>query len=424
MINIIYFFRTSNPFAVKSDQFDIRINTPTDQDVEELVTIGKSLWESGNVKYIHISNVEIGTNKEYSSYKQRHIHIALVLYNYTTKRSIYNKFRIKCNVGWYLEPRDKKKTFAGWIAYHKKERTKICPEKPTLLEEGILPRERRCFSLEEKSMEELDKLVQRRKTWDRKKYLIRNSFWDQLDFEFPGFIYSSMGQSMKRELLRQSNDIFTKPLEKLDNYIIYGPSGSGKSSSVAKLYPNCYKKQKGSQYWDGYDKTNPDHGTVWIDEMSKETLMCLTGKADGGFEFLKELGDRYPVTVDEKYTKGFKIRPKRIIITMNEHPTSLLPDRAVYVNKKALYRKFNIMHVEDWLQKNNMINTEKGARFIESPEIIEENEINKIIHKRKFNEAHSSAIQIEFSEDETRNHNESIGNKRRNVGQDPSNQGI
>ena len=134
--------------------------------------------------------------------------------------------------------------------------------------------------------------------------------------------------------MKQSNDKFTQPIQgQLQNYIIWGPSGSGKSSSVALLYPNCYKKQKGSQYWDSYDKTNPDHSIVWIDEMSKETLATLTGKMDGGFEFLKELADRYPVTVDEKYTKGYKIRPKKIIITMNEHPSSLLPDRAVEVNK-------------------------------------------------------------------------------------------
>ena len=182
--------------------------------------------------------------------------------------------------------------------------------------------------------------------WKRKKILIQQREWDLLDEEFPGFIYSSMGQTMKREVLKQSNDKYTKPLlGKLKNFIIWGPSGSGKSSSVALLYPNCYKKQKGTQYWDSYDKTNVDHSIVWIDEMSKETLATMTGKADGGFEFLKELADRYPVTVDEKYTKGYKIRPKTLIITMNEHPNSLLPARAIEVNKQALYRKFKILYV-------------------------------------------------------------------------------
>ena len=34
---------------------------------------------------------------------------------------------------------------------------------------------------------------------------------------------------------------------------------------------------------------------------------------------------------------------------MNEHPSSLLPERAVEVNKQALYRKFRIWHVCEWL---------------------------------------------------------------------------
>ena len=55
---------------------------------------------------------------------------------------------------------------------------------------------------------------------------------------------------MKREVLKLVNDKYNAPLKELKNYIIWGPSGSGKSSSVAKLFPNCYKKQKGTQFWD------------------------------------------------------------------------------------------------------------------------------------------------------------------------------
>lgn len=232
----------------------------------------------------------------------------------------------------------------GWIDYHGKLRTKVDPCTPFILQFGSLPRVRESKTVDADGMS--DKQKERYEQWKRRQYLMATSQWDQLDLEFPGFIWTSCGQNMKREIMKQSNDQYTRPLTgSLENFIIWGPSGSGKSSSVALLYPNCYKKQKGTQYWDGYDKTNPDHSVVWIDEMSKETLECLVGKKDGGFEFLKELADRYPVTVDEKYTNGYKIRPRKIIITMNEHPTTLLPDRAVEVNKKALYRKFKIMHV-------------------------------------------------------------------------------
>jgi hypothetical protein len=100
---------------------------------------------------------------------------------------------------------------------------------------------------------------------------------------------------------------------------------------------------------------------VWIDEMSKETLETLTGKQKGGFDFLKELADRYPVCVDEKYRQAELIRPKKLIITMNSHPTTLLPDEEVMVNKEALYRKFKIMHVADWLTLNDLKCTDNGV---------------------------------------------------------------
>ena len=95
--------------------------------------------------------------------------------------------------------------------------------------------------------------------WELKKKLVRNMEWEELDNQFPGFLYSSQGQTMVRVLLKQQNGPWNAPLKgDLDNYIIWGPSGSGKSSSVALLYPDCYKKQKGTQYWDGYDPKRED----------------------------------------------------------------------------------------------------------------------------------------------------------------------
>jgi hypothetical protein len=319
----------------RSDQWDIRINVEDDADVAALITVLRERFEEDNVRYVHCSGVEIGDVPGRSSYGKMHVHVALILANYTSRLSIIKKYLKSATGGWYCEARDKQKSLEGWLNYHSKSRTKLDPSQGLLFTMGTFPnQQRRKRSLEEKEEEMDAKKKAKYDDWKRKKYLMTMNMWDELDMEFPGFIWSSMGQSMKREVMKQANDEFTKPLEgKLNNFIIWGSSGTGKSSSVNLLYPNCYKKQKGSQYWDAYDKTNPDHATVWIDEMSKETLATLTGKPDGGFEFLKELADRYPVTVDEKYTKGYKIRPKRVIITMNEHPTSLLPERATEINK-------------------------------------------------------------------------------------------
>lgn len=337
-------------FQVRSDQWDIRINIAGDAHLQSLLDICRRYFASGAVRYVHVSNVERGSNSSHTSFGKEHVHIALVLHNYTSKSAVYKKFLIE-ETGWYIAARDKTRPIDGWILYHKKRESKLDPNADALLLElGSVPRVRRTVSDEQKEANRENIKRTKYEEWERRKYLVSMQNWDQLDIEFPGFIYSSSGQAMKRDILKQTNSHHVRPLKgELENYIIWGDSGTGKSSSVAYLYPNAYKKQKGSQFWDGYDVTNEYHKVVWIDEMSKETLMCLTGKADGGFEFLKELADRYPVTVDEKYTKGYKIRPRTVVITMNEHPVSLLPDRAVEVNKRALFRKFKVRTFENIL---------------------------------------------------------------------------
>jgi hypothetical protein len=341
----------------KASQWDIRLTVPNDAAVEAVLTNIKKLWEKDNIVYVHVSGVEKSNISG-----QRHVHIALILFNRTTRNSIIRKYVNDARHGYYVSARDMSWSVDDWVAYHAKPESKIDPSIPFLFQAGTLPRAKRTFTPEEREEREQKKKSAKTMSWQRRKELILLQDWDTLDEEYPGFIWSTSGQNMKRELLKQSNDEYNEPLQgELTNYIIWGPSGSGKSSSISYLYPNCYKKQKGTQYWDAYDRTNPDHAVVWIDEMSKETLKTITGRPDGGFEFLKELGDRYAVTVDEKYTKGYKIRPKMIIITMNEHPESLLPARAIEVNKQALYRKFNIMRVEQWLHINKLKLTAQGV---------------------------------------------------------------
>jgi hypothetical protein len=316
---------------------------------------------STGTKLCSVSGVEIGKNPKLGSFQKRHVHIALCLANYTSVRSVITKLRLKEFDGYYCAARNKRLPIDGWRNYHYKMDTKVEPKKAFLVCIGSWPREYRKKTEEQKISEHKADSDKKRKMWDRRKHLAKMNMMDEMDEEFPGFQYSTAGRYMIMQCRRQMIDEKTRVLDKLDNYIIWGPSGTGKSSSVAYLYPKCYKKQKGTQYWDRYDKYNKDHEIVWIDEMSKETLETLTGKQKGGFDFLKELADRYPVCVDEKYRQAELIRPKKLIITMNSHPTTLLPDEEVMVNKEALYRKFKIMHVADWLTLNDLKCTDNGV---------------------------------------------------------------
>jgi hypothetical protein len=347
----------------RSDQFDIRLNIDDLNHLDDVLNKLKELYSTGKARYVHCSGIEKGENPNLDSFGVDHVHVALILWNFTSVRSIINQLVFGGN-GYYIVCRNKALKLDGWLAYHSKMDTKLPGQPGLILQLGNWPKEK--ATAEEAAKKRKVEKGEKKTGWERRKELVRLQAWETLDEEFPGFIYSSSGQTMKREIIKQLNDEHCEPIDgDLKNYIIYGPSGSGKSSSVSVLYPNCYKKQKGTHYWDGYDRTDPNHRVVWIDEMSVETLKTLTGKAEGGFEFLKELADRYAVTVDEKYTRGYKIRPKCLIITMNEHPHSLLPDRAVEVNKAALHRKFKILHVDEWLVFNGMVNTPKGAMLWE-----------------------------------------------------------
>jgi hypothetical protein len=380
----------SSEFRARSDQFDIRLNVDSNGRLDEILSICNRLYATENVRYLHCSNVEIGDVPTRGSFGKRHVHLALCFYNARTVMSIIKKFNCHGSPdSWYIVPRNKKLPLDGWLRYHAKSRTKIQALPEFLFQEGVLPASRSGHttpSVSTASSVASNRQQERHEQWKRREYLVKMHDYETLDIEFPGFQYGSAFRMMNAKFNKQSNR-FVKPLDgPLNNYIIWGDSGTGKSSSIALLYPECYKKQKGSSFWDGYDIHNPNHSIVWIDEMSVETLKCFSGKIDGGFEFLKELADRYPVTVDEKYQVAFKIRPKSILITMNEHPTSLLPDRAVEVNKRALYRKFRIMHVSDWLEFHCLENTPNGVRhlpiFESDTEIAGEYEFNKQQAKR------------------------------------------
>ena len=347
--------------AHRDSQWDIRINVPSDLDVEKLLEHYDGLWELGNIQYLHVSGVEM------TAMLVDHVHVALVLRNATSKASVIRRFILNKNHGFYVEARDRSSSLANWLAYHKKTNTKKDSSILTLFERGSLPRDRRPdLTAEQRIRERTEINSVKAAQWKERQQLVTDKNWNELDLKYPGFRWSTQGQNMIREIVKQSTSASTPNLTgPLNNYLIWGGTGTGKSSSISLLYPDCYKKQKGSQYWDAYDISNRNHDVVWIDEFSRETLKTIAGKPDGGFEFLKELADRYPVTVDEKYTKGYKIRPKSIIITMNEHPESLLPKRAVEVNKAALYRKFKIMHISEWLIQNNLRCTNQGCEYID-----------------------------------------------------------
>lgn len=122
----------------------------------------------------------------------------------------------------------------------------------------------------------------------------------------------------------------------LANQWIYGPSGTGKTSSVLAQYPDVYLKNC-NKWWDGYQGEE----TVLIDDMDESHHMF--------WHHLKIWGDHKPFLAE---TKGgtMKIRPKRIIVTSNV-PLSVFCSKPQHL--EALERRYKEIEKSEVIQYAN-----------------------------------------------------------------------
>ena len=101
-------------------------------------------------------------------------------------------------------------------------------------------------------------------------------------------------------------------LEKLNNLWIVGPSGTGKSHFAHETYPGAYKKEF-NKWWDNYQDDNEAHQTVILDDLHFKWAEK---------ERLKNWADVYPFMAEFK-GGSMLIRPKRIVVTSNFHPSQV-----------------------------------------------------------------------------------------------------
>lgn len=116
-------------------------------------------------------------------------------------------------------------------------------------------------------------------------------------------------------------------VEELDNHWYWGDTGAGKTRKAREENPGAFLKNP-NKWWDGY----VDQECVLIDEWSP-THECLANH-------LKQWADHHPFAAE---TKGgmLCIRPKKIIITSNYHPSDCFPKRE---DLEPILRRFKITH--------------------------------------------------------------------------------
>lgn len=128
----------------------------------------------------------------------------------------------------------------------------------------------------------------------------------QIVEEFPVvWVHHGRGLLDVRQRLQLDSDRRVLP-DGPEVWVLWGPSGTGKSRTVAHEWPDAFWKIPGEKWWDGYD----GHETVVLDDF-KDGDMRLTD--------LQRLLDRYPLWVEIK-GGAVPMLAKRYVITSNSHP--------------------------------------------------------------------------------------------------------
>jgi len=164
-----------------------------------------------------------------------------------------------------------------------------CKKAGDFLERGVLP------------MSQVDKGQSEKDRWSRIIKKIESNDMAWLKENEPRF-YTEGDRSIQS--VRKRARLAPVARETLDNYWIYGPTGTGKSRKVFEEHPGAYRKDPKERWWDGYDGQE----VVIIDDFD------VYQKAQGGD--IKRWCDHYPFMAPVK--GGYiEIRPKTIIITSN-----------------------------------------------------------------------------------------------------------
>lgn len=116
-------------------------------------------------------------------------------------------------------------------------------------------------------------------------------------------------------------------LGNLSNEWLWGPSGTGKSKYVRDTYGDSLFDKPCNKWWDGYQGEE----TVLLDDFGNEHHVLG--------HYLKRWADHYPFKAEAKGTVH-EIRPVRICVTSNYHPSEIWEDPKML---EPILRRFKIV---------------------------------------------------------------------------------
>jgi len=144
--------------------------------------------------------------------------------------------------------------------------------------------------------------------WKRARKSAEEGRFEDIDDDI--FLRHTSGLKYARQLYLDRH--VPTNLSKLDNLWIWGPTGSGKSRLARQLAEgySLYVKDAGTKWWNGYE----DQHFALIEDWDKRHVDQIGP--------LKLWSDHYAFQAESKGSQRL-IRPQRIIITSNYHPSEI-----------------------------------------------------------------------------------------------------
>lgn len=317
-------------------QWDARFNVQQDEYLQQIIDAIKAENEKGKFSYILVSAPEIGTKPSQDDYQVRHVHVAVIFHNRSSKAAILKNWRITEGNGYYLVPRNRDLPYEGWRTHHCKEHSKVDPTAPPLFEAGTLPKDtgtKRTIIMrsEAEKKETVDAVL-------KKMRILLEQDKDEEAFQAYPRTYMQYGEKLKT-ICKQKKPSGTRHHPHI---WVFGFPGTGKTAIMNFLYPNTYKKDLNNRFFDLYDDKIHDHIMLEdLDHMNVEKL---------GIQFLKTLCDESGFPIDQKY-KTPQLTKSTILVTSNFTISDVVPEgKGVQETKQALGRRFLQVRVDDLLR--------------------------------------------------------------------------
>lgn len=318
---------TSNvSFNHEDRQWDCRFNVQLEEDLERIVEGVRGDFESGRIKYVLIGGTEVGTRSYQDDYGIKHVHVAVIFHNRTSKRAILKKWNIKEGNGYYLVPRNRDLSYKGWRDHHIKPFSKVDPEKLIIYEDGDLPQDTKRKRIE---ASEEEKKLKPDDIFRNIRAMLEEGTEDDKIFDKYPKAFTMYGEKIKSTTKQRRITAFQ---EGNPHLWVQGYPGTGKTALLTYIYPKLYKKNLFNKYFDLYDPS--EHTHIMLEDLDHEAVKKLS------INFIKTICDEVGFAIDQKY-KTPQLARTTVLVSSNFAISALVSETSGFdINVLAIQRRF------------------------------------------------------------------------------------